>query len=881
MEVVNLSCNYDRRPLGVETPRPLLAWELRDGRVGAAQSAYQILAASSMELLDADRGDLWDSGRVPSAQSIQIEYQGVSLASRQKVFWKARVWDGDRQESPWSEAGYWEMGLLRHSDWQGHWISDQRRCVNPVWPRPEEEGRGLLLRKVFPLPRNVRGARAYVCGLGYFELYLNGKPPGPAVLNPGFTRYDKTALYTTEDVAGLLGPGENVIGVALGNGFYNPCVNSDRWNLYFAEWRDNCKLLLQLDITLDDGSMLSIASGPDWKAAHGPVLFNSVRDGETYDARLESEWLSPDFDDSGWGAAVVTRPPGGALRSQQMPPITVIERLKPVAVTEAPPGKWVFDFGRNISGWGEISLAGEAGTEITLRHAERLSPDGGVDSNDMRGNGSQFQTDRYIMRGGGTETWSPRFTYHGFRYIELGGCGRPPTPDALSAVSAHTNLAPRGLFECSDPVVNAIQECVLRTTLANYHGIPTDCPHREKNGWTGDAHLSAEQTLLNFSPMTSYRKWMRDFIDAQRPSGQIPAIIPSAGYGFNWGSGPAWDIAVILIPWAQYLHCGDQSILDFMYGAMSRYLRFLRDMSVDGLNDYGLGDWCAPSEDNGAPATPTALTSTAYAFLGNHVMSSIARLLGAAADAEFFQREAWRIRGAFRREFIDADGTPACQSQTALACILSMGLAEPDERERIIKLLVKNIEQHGMHLDCGILGAKFLLRVLRGKRLANIAHEIITTPTFPSWGHMIANGATTLWERWDGANSQNHHMFSDVGAWFYNSLAGINPDPRKPGFKNIIIRPDFVDRISWVKCAHQSMYGAIGSEWERRGDGIIHRVTVPPNTTAELHFNQADFNTISINGGMIGDADMTRTEEDGEKYALIPVAAGRHLIELK
>jgi len=835
MRVCDLSCNYLVDPQGVETLHPRLSWRIASSARGVRQTAYRLLVASSSEALTGNTGDLWDSGVVASAQSVQLRYAGQQLKSRQGCHWKVQVMIVDaagQQAEAWSEPAVWEMGLLRERDWSAKWIAGKKSHPSRTTVDPAP-----MLRRAFTLTGPVSSARLYISGLGYYEAYFNGQKAGDEVLAPGVTMYDKSAHYQTLDVTSLVREGDNVLGVLLGNGWYNASTEFV-CNYSEAPWRDQAKLLAQLEIRYRDGSTDIVVSDRSWRIGSGPIVFDALRNGEFYDARLEQDgWAAPGFNDSDWTPAVIVPGPGGFLRSQQHTPIHVTQTLRPVSVREVKPGVWVYDLGQNISGWGRLKVSGPAGTEVTLRYAEKLTPDDDLDQSNINMfiKTGECQMDRYTLKGQAIEVWEPRFTYHGFQYVQVTGFPGTPTLDNLEGRVVHTAFATCGEFSCSNDLLNRIQACARWSTLGNYHGFPTDCPQREKNGWTGDASISAEQVLLNFDPMTAYHKWLGDLRDAQRPSGQLPGIVPTGGWGYNWGSGPAWDSASILIPWYLYLYEGDTAILETHYASMKRYLDYTLTMTTDYTADYGLGDWAAPNTESEKPGCPNTVTDTAYCFVHADVLRQTAERLGKKADARRFAGLARKFRRAFRKHFVDfkkADVTGS--NQTAVACALYQGLLEEAEKPAFLATLAQHVEERRRHIDCGILGAKYVLHALSDLGRADLAFAIATQEDFPGWGHWIRQGATTLWEGWDGSGSRNHHMFSDISAWFYRGLAGINPDPAHPGFKNTIIRPNPVERLDWVNAWHESPYGRIDVAWRHSGPQFALEVTVPANSTATV-----------------------------------------------
>jgi alpha-L-rhamnosidase len=581
--VTGLRCEHMENPLGLDASRPRLNWQLKSDQRAVKQTAYQILVASSQAVLEENRGDLWDTGKISSDETAQIYYAGKPLGPRQQCFWKVRAWDNQGNTSQ-SDAARWEMGLLQASDWQAKWIA--RTADSNIAAAP-------LLRRVFTLDDNIRQARAYVSGLGYFEMSINGQRVGDHWLDPGYTRYDRRVLYLVHDVTGLLKRGDNVIGVMLGNGWYN-VPNKAAWDFDKAPWRAAPKLLCQLEIELVDGRRAIIASDGAWKCVESPIVYNTIYSGEIYDARHEkSGWDRPGFDDSSWALALLVEPPKGTLSAQTMPAILTDRIFEPQKITQPKPGVSVFDFGQNLSGHVNLRVSGPAGSEVELKYAERLADDGLVDQRDiaqhvLRFDGRQrFQTDTYILKGDGAETWHSRFTYDGFRYVQVTGLPDPPNESTLQAVFFHTAVPETGHFECSNPLLNRIWQATRMSYLGNLEGIPTDCPHREKNGWTGDAHLAAEQAMFNYFPAAVYTKWIQDLDDEQQPDGRLPGIVPTSGWGYKWGNGPAWDSALLLIPYYQYVYYADTEILRRHYEAMKKYVDYLTGRANNSIVKIG------------------------------------------------------------------------------------------------------------------------------------------------------------------------------------------------------------------------------------------------------------------------------------------------------
>lgn len=840
-----LRCEWLENPIGIDAAQPRLSWVLAGDGLGARQTAYEILVAGAAENLSPGHADLWDSGKVASDQSASVLYAGKALAPGERCFWQVRTWDKDGKTSEYSSTASFEMGLLNPSDWQAQWIG--RTTEVDAGPAP-------MLRRNFLLDGKVKRARVYVCGLGYCDLRINGKRVGDDFLDPAYTRYDKRVLYVTHDVTSLLKRGKNAIGAVLGNGWFNVQAKA-AWDFNKAPWRAAPRLLCSLQIEYADGRKVIVGSDANWKCADGPVRFNTIYGGEVYDARLEQPgWDAAGFDDTGWQAAQVVEAPKGKLVAQAMPPIRadgeMKSPLKPVKITEPKPGVFVFDFGQNIAGHAELSVRGPAGTKITMRYGERLAPDGTLDQKDIavhvkRFDASQpFQTDTVILNGKPLEKWHTDFSYYGFQYVEVTGCPGKPDNDSLRAVFAHSAVQPAGEFECSNPLLNKIWRAARRSYLSNLQGIPTDCPHREKNGWMGDAHLACEQGLLNFDGVAVYEKWLNDIDDEQRPGGELPGIVPTSGWGYQWGNGPAWDNAFLLIPLYLHQYYGDDKPLRAHYEGMKRYVDYLTRRAKDGIVTFGLNDW-APYKTT----TPADITDTAYYYRDALVVSLAATICGRDDDAAKYAALAKDIKAAFNRHFYDpVTALYGNGSQTSLSCALYQGLVEPENESRVLSNLVANVESRNGHIDTGILGSKYILNALTAGGRSDVAYQMASQKDLPSWGWWIGQGATTLWEEWNGTESRNHIMFGDISAWFFKALAGINPDPESPGFKHFIIHPQPVGDLTFARASYDSVHGKIESEWKRDGGKFHLRVVIPANTSATVYVPATDAAAV-IEGG--------------------------------
>ena len=866
--VGELRCEHLTDPLGIDTPKANLSWLMLSSQRAQRQTAYQILVASDLAKLRASQGDLWDSGRVASDETVQVPYGGKALTSRQQCYWKVRVWDreGKRLESP---SARWEMGLLQPADWQAKWIARDTDTNATAAP---------LLRTVFSVDGSIRQARAYICGLGFHELYLNGQRVGDHLLDPAYTRYDRRVLYVTHDVTRVLKGGPNAVGVMLGNGWLN-VQNKAPWDFDAAPWRSAPKLLCQIEVEFTDGRRQTIVSDGSWKSANSPITYNTIYSGEIYDARLAKEgWATAKYDAAQWAAVSVVEAPLGKLAAQMLPPIRADKEIAPVAITEPQPGVYVFDFGQSMAGNARLRVRGPAGAKVSMKYAELLAKDGRADQANIAvhvlsgGSNQIFQTDTYILKGQGRETWQSRFTYDGFRYVEVTGFPGRPTKDSLTAIFFHSNVPVAGHFECSNPLLNRIQQNTLWSYLSNLEGIPTDCPHREKNGWTGDAHLAAEQAMFNYFPAAVNAKWLNDLGDEQQADGRLPGIVPTSGWGYKWGNGPAWDSAFLLIPYYQYVYYGDSAIFGAHYQGMKRYVDYLGTRAKNGIVKIGLNDW-APWKTK----TEADITDTAYYYVDAQIVALAAEVLGQKEDARKYAELAGSIKAAFNQKFYQPEtGLYDNASQTALSCALYQGLVEPMNQPRVLSNLVVAVEKANHHIDTGILGAKYLLNALLENGRADVAYRIVAQKDQPSWGWWVGQGATTLWEEWGGGGSRIHIMFGDVSAWFYKALAGIVPDPKAPGFKHFWVKPHVVGDLTSARAEYNSVRGRIVSDWSLVHGEFRLDLTVPANSTATVSLPIREAAQVREGGKPAGQTAGVRFVRMEDQRAVYEVGSGTY-----
>lgn len=846
----DLQCEYLKNPLGIDAAHPRLIWKLKDARKGAAQTAYQLIVGTDSLAVSKGVGANWQTGQINSATQLVI-YEGQPLQPFTKYYYAVKVWDHNKQASPLSAVNSFETGMMQMGNWQGVWISDSRDIT--VKPAP-------YFRKTFTINKKIKSARAYIAVAGLYELYFNGSKIGNHRLDPMYTRFDRRTLYLTHDITAQLKSGKNAIGALLGNGWYNH-QSTAVWNFDKAPWRNRPTFCMDVRITYEDGSVETITTAKDWKTALSPIIFNSIYTGEHYNAQLEQPgWSTPAFDDSKWSPVVYRAAPSSNIVAQVMQPIRAVETVPAKSVRIFNDTNYVFNLGRNIAGVSRLTVKAPAGTVIKLKHGERLLPNGHVDQSNIDvhyrpvGADDPFATDIFITSGKGEESFTPRFNYKGFQYIEVTSSARITLNKTnLTAYFMHSDVPPVGTFATSNTTINKIWSATNSSYLSNLFGYPTDCPQREKNGWTGDAHIASETGLYGFDGITIYEKWLADHQDEQRSNGVLPSIIPTGGWGYEWGNGPDWTSTIAIIPWNIYLFYGDTTLLSRCYNNIKLYVDNIDQQYTTGLTTWGLGDW-VPVKSK----TPVELTSSIYYYVDANILAKAAHLLGRQQDAEKYSALATKIRNAINNKYLNAStGIYGNGVQTELSAPLCWGVVPDSLRSKVAANLAKRVQADSNHLDVGLLGTKAILNALSENGYADLAYTLAAQETLPSWGWWIVNGATTLYENWpiDAKSdiSLNHIMFGEIGAWLYKGLGGIKPDPAKPGFKNILLQPHFVPALNHCEATHKSPYGTIVSSWKRSGKKIVYTAVVPANSSATLVL-------------------------DGKKLEL---AAGRYVFEVK
>ena len=895
LRVNRLRCEHRRDPLGIDAVRPRLSWLLESEERGQTQSAYQVLVAGSEEDLRAEENLLWDSGKVALNRSVGIEYEGEVLRSGARCLWIVRAWDGAGNPSAFGGPAVFEMGLLRRSDWKGAWLSvgegPSQDFDPPSGDDYDDVGNGLApspyMRKAFRLDKAVRRARLYATARGVYEMYVNGTWVGDDVFAPGWTDYRKRIQYQTYDVTAMLTEDQNVLGAILGDGWYAGFVGFDP-KCRGAHYGAHPQLLAQLNVEYEDGTEESITTDGSWGCSTGPILYSDFLIGESYDAREEIlGWAEPGFDDSRWYGVRVEDLDDALLVAQPDEGVRVTEEVEAKTVAEPERGVHVFDMGQNMVGWVRLRVSGEPGTEVTIRHAEALNPDGTIYTANLR---FARATDRYVLRGGDEETFEPHFTFHGFRYVEVTGYPDAPPLDAIAGRVAHSATPPAGYFECSNPMVNQLQSNILWGQRGNFLSIPTDCPQRdERLGWTGDAQVFVRTASFNMDVAAFFEKWMVDLEDAQSSEGAFPDVAPlpeSNLMDLSRGA-PAWGDAGVVVPWTIYRTYADTRIVERHYGAMTRWMDYLLEANPDLLrkNKPGnnFGDWLSP----GGKVTPKDLLATAYWAYDAKLMAEMSYAIGRGEDAKGYEELFEGIKDRFNQAYVDPDGRVRDDTQTGYVVALHMDLLPEELRAKAAGHLVRTIEEKNWHLSTGFVGVGYLCPVLTDAGYPDVAYRLLINETYPSWGHTIKNGATTIWERWDGwteehgfqspnMNSFNHYSLGSVGEWLYRYVAGIDLDPQMPGYGRLIIRPRPGGGLTYARGEYDSAHGRISSAWRVQGDRFVLQVKVPANAKATLHVPSTEPSAVTEGGVPLNEADGVEFLRADESGVVLSVGSGRY-----
>ena len=912
--VENLRCEYLVDPIGVDATSPRLSWQILSSERGDLQQSYQVIVSSTPENLAKDIGDIWNTGKRNSDQSIQIGYQGKPLFAGIKYYWKVRIWDKKGLPSKWSKPAFWSMGLLAKKDWNNaQWIAYKdnnqwkqewknhkytelnnlppMEWPNTSWPwltgkdstifalyemaNPQYDP-SPLFRKEFSVTKKVKSASLYICGLGYYEAFLNGEKVGDHVLDPAWTNFEQRSFYVTYDVTSKVKEGENAIGVMLGRGQYNPLCN-DIWGLSKSAWVDQPKLIAKLQIEFTDGTQSTVITDNTWKTSGGPIVYDDTRHGELYDARLEQKgWASPEFGESNWkNASVVAW--NAQLESQMIPPIRRFATIAPVKTYARGKGVTIYNIGKNISGWARVKVRGNSGAKVLVEYSETPSdselvpnlPPSRFKYNIKDKNYASFydkcvnvrQQNGYILSGVGEETFECHYSYKGFQFIRI-TTDEGVTVEKVEGIPVHTDVEISGNFTCSNPLVNQIQQNSVNSLLNNYHSIATDCPHREKQGWTADNYMSAQAAMYNFNMSGFFSKWLIDLAGTQSDEGGLCTVAPATNYDKN--ASTVWPAAIVYIPLYIFGFYADTLPMKKNMGVMQRFAKSSILRQVDGkpdiINDV-LGDWVAPlmvlndSIRNNTMAPPEGMTiyGTATHFLLVKRLSEISKILGKDKESQEMFEWSERISKSFNQEFFNEEtntyhGDKHTEyRQSANVVPLEYGLVSMEKHDSVSKNLIRDIHEKGDRLSTGFLGTTSLMTWLPEVN-PELAYKLATQKNYPGWGYMVEQGANSMWESWDGYDSRNHTPFCLISAYFYKFLAGIQIDKDAPGFKHFIINPSIVGDLTFVDAWHDCMYGRIKSSWKREKGKLTLNVTIPANTTATIYLPSQSGSGITESG---------------------------------
>ncbi|KQO20583.1 hydrolase [Flavobacterium sp. Leaf82] len=875
ISVVHLTCEMTENPLAVIQNQPRLSWQLVSNESNIYQTAYQVLVASSEEKLKKDEADVWDSRRVNSDKNLQINFGGSPLKSETKYFWKVKVWDQNYKISKWSKIASFIITPLESAlnpIWIGaitkadSHLPEGRNYHSATYKREKKDAiinasdslsrRSIMLRKPFSLKKEIKEAVVYISGLGHYELTINGKKIGNSEFAPLWTDYDKTVNYNTYELSGKqLKNGENVIGVLLGNGMYNTLA--ERYTKFFVSFGPPT-LFFKMKVIYKDGSEEIIKSDESWKYSKSPITYNSIFGGEDYNANLEQKgWDSKGFNDSNWKKVVVQEAPKGILRAQTAPPITIQKHYNVAAVKELKPNFFVFNMGQNLSGFTTIKVKGKKGQTIRVWVGEGLNDDGTIGQGRS---GKPYYYD-YTLKGEGVEEWQPKFSYYGFQYVQIENINYKETKDKnlptlidLKSNFIYNSAGEAGTFESSNVIFNKTHELINNSIKSNFQSVFTDCPQREKLGWLEEIHLNGPGLMFNYNLESFIPATMQNISDSQRENGLIPTIVPEyVVFGGDFTDSPEWGVTGVILPWMYYQYYGDASLIEKYYPVMKKYVDYLGTKATNNIVSHGLGDWY----DYGTHAagysknSPIALSATSHYFYAANLVSKAAKLLNKTEDISKYETLTADIKTAFNKEFFNPETKQyGTKSQFSNAVPIFMDIVEPQYKAAVMDNLLADIKAKGDRLTTGDVGNRYLFQALARNGENEMMYKMNNHYDAPGYGFQIKFGLTTLTEQWDPTkgNSWNHFMMGQIEEWFYQSLAGIVPDDKNPGFKHFFIQPEIVGDMTFVKATYQSIYGNIASAWEKKDGKLILKVEIPVNTSATIKLPVAKNSEIKVNG---------------------------------
>ncbi|WP_219834142.1 alpha-L-rhamnosidase [Paenibacillus sp. R14(2021)] len=892
-EVKSLTCEYRKGLLGTDVQVPRFGWELRAGRRGTVQSAYQLQVTEEEGGFESP---LWDSGKVNASQSIQVVYGGPPLSSRTRYYVRVKAWDQNGLESAWSDPAWWETALLAPEEWQAEWITPDEAAIDP------QAEPVFMLGKRFGVKPGIVSARIYATAAGVYELYVNGVRVGDELLAPGWTSYRKRHAYQSYDVTDMLADGDNAIGALLGNGWYKGRLGWSTGHQLYGERR---ALLLQLHIRYADGTEETVVSDTTWKVSEAPIRKSDIYDGEAYDARLEqSGWSTAQFDDSAWSGTQRLALPISQLVAQEHQPVRVTETIRPRELMITPRGETVLDMGQNMVGRIRLTLNVPAGTEIRLTHAEVLDKEGNFYTGNLR---TAKQEIVYTAKGVDGETYAPTFTFMGFRYLKVEGypAGQEAElTDRIQGEVMHTDMTPTGEFDCSSEAVNQLQRNIVWGQRGNFLDVPTDCPQRdERLGWTGDAQVFVRTAAFNYDVASFFAKWLRDLKADQSAEGSVPFVVPDALNAVNASgaqtkegeitASSAWGDAAVICPWTMYLCYGDVRVLEEQFDSMRAWIGYIRKQ---GDNEYlwntgfHFGDWLGldAKENSYVGATPRDLIATAFYAYSTRLVRETAVVLGRAEEVREYGELYGRIKAEFQKEFVTPNGRLAAPTQTAHVLALTFELVEGEVKKRIARDLNELVVSNEYHLTTGFVGTPYLCFALSNNGFHETAVKLLMQEKYPSWLYPVSKGATTIWEHWDGIkpdgsfwsddmNSYNHYAYGAIGEWMYRCVAGLDMDETEPAYRKIRIHPRFADgALTHASAALQSPYGRIESAWSVDEEQTVVRMTIPANTTAEVILDGTTLAEVREGGIAAVAADGITAAAESENGVILTAGSGTY-----
>ena len=873
-EIKDLVCEYHTNPVGIDIMKPRLSWKIVSDMQNVLQSAYEIKVTNQ----SAKGKVIWNSGKINSGQSVNVAYEGPELNSMQRVYWQVRIWDNNGKATKWSEPAYWEMGILKPELWTANWITmageKQFDGSKPAH----------YLRKEFATSKKIKSAKVYVSSLGLYQLFLNGKKVGNDLFTPGWTSYNKRVQYQTYDVTSML-QSKNAIGAKLGDGWYRGNIGWQNQRNYYG---DKLALIAQLHIVYTDGTSETIVSDNGWKAATGPILTSDIYNGENYDATKEIPgWNAVGFNDAQWGKTAKLDKSKSILIAPQGPPVQAIQEIKPLKIFTTPKGEVVLDMGQNMVGWVRLKVNGKKGDVVTLKFAEVLDKEGNFYTANLR---AAKVTDTYILKGDGEETYEPSFTFHGFRFVQLIDFPGTPTPDNITGIVIHSAMEPTGTFSCSEPLINQLQHNIQWGQKGNFLDVPTDCPQRdERMGWTGDAQVFSPTAAFNFDVAGFYTKWMKDVAADQLPDGKVPHVIPDVLKG--GGGSTAWADVSLIVPWTTYLAYGDKRILEVQYPSMKAWVEYMHGRAGDDnlwIGDTHFGDWLAfatTRSDYPGATTEKDLIATAYYAYSSGLLSTIAKIIGKNDDATKYAQLSENIKKAFRDEFVTPSGRLVSHTQTAYSMAIAFDLLPNEMKSKAANYLAEDVRKF-RHLTTGFVGTPLLISSLTSNGYDELAFMLLNRKEYPSWLYPVTQGATTIWERWDGQkpdgsfqdvgmNSFNHYAYGAIGEWLYNYVAGIQIDKANPGYKHFMLAPHPGGGLTNANATYKSIHGEISSAWKIDGENMVYEVKVPANTTATVTLPAANLANVSVNNSVLKD-DVSKGAKQEQNSVTLELGSGQY-----